>query len=69
MIFVFYNLRCFYKLRVDIYLCCIDIVQVPLYGQYVRPVCLPQANTSFPAGLECIITGWGAAFSGILVNE
>ncbi|KAF4015770.1 hypothetical protein G4228_007256 [Cervus hanglu yarkandensis] len=29
------------------------------FSRYIRPICLPAANTSFPNGLQCIVTGWG----------
>lgn len=29
------------------------------FSRYIRPICLPAANTSFPNGLQCTVTGWG----------
>ncbi|KAG8513569.1 LOW QUALITY PROTEIN: Polyserase-2, partial [Galemys pyrenaicus] len=29
------------------------------FSRYIRPVCLPAANASFPNGLMCTVTGWG----------
>lgn len=29
------------------------------FTRYIRPVCLPAANASFPNGLHCTVTGWG----------
>lgn len=35
------------------------------FTRYVRPICLPAANASFPNGLHCTVTGWGhVAHSG-----
>nr|KAF6490726.1 serine protease 8 [Molossus molossus] len=29
------------------------------FSRYIRPICLPAANASFPNGLQCTVTGWG----------
>lgn len=29
------------------------------FSRYIRPICLPAANASFPNGLHCTVTGWG----------
>lgn len=29
------------------------------FSRYIRPICLPAANASFPNGLLCTVTGWG----------
>ncbi|XP_048187888.1 prostasin [Perognathus longimembris pacificus] len=29
------------------------------FSRYIRPICLPAANASFPNGLHCMVTGWG----------
>ncbi|XP_010615749.1 prostasin isoform X1 [Fukomys damarensis] len=29
------------------------------FSRYIRPICLPAANASFPNGLKCTVTGWG----------
>ncbi|KAF3814079.1 hypothetical protein GH733_018111 [Mirounga leonina] len=29
------------------------------FSRYIRPICLPAANTSFPNGFQCTVTGWG----------
>ncbi|XP_063082941.1 prostasin [Cavia porcellus] len=29
------------------------------FTRYIRPICLPAANASFPNGLKCTVTGWG----------
>ncbi|XP_061257722.1 prostasin isoform X1 [Bos javanicus] len=29
------------------------------FSRYIRPICLPAANASFPNGLQCVVTGWG----------
>lgn len=29
------------------------------FSRFIRPICLPAANTSFPNGLTCTVTGWG----------
>lgn len=29
------------------------------FSRYIRPICLPAANASFPNGLQCMVTGWG----------
>lgn len=29
------------------------------FSRYIRPICLPAANASFPNGLHCAVTGWG----------
>ncbi|XP_041863730.1 enteropeptidase [Melanotaenia boesemani] len=35
-------------------------LQQPInFTQWVQPVCLPAEGQSFPAGSECLITGWG----------
>ncbi|XP_040211905.1 serine protease 33-like isoform X3 [Rana temporaria] len=34
------------------------------YTQYIMPICLPSSNTTFPCGMECWVTGWGATSSG-----
>ncbi|KAM9304997.1 serine protease 33-like [Gastrophryne carolinensis] len=36
------------------------------YTQYIMPVCLPSSSSvTFPCGMECWVTGWGAtAFGG-----
>lgn len=30
-----------------------------IFSRYIRPICLPAANASFPNGLQCTVTGWG----------
>ncbi|XP_060594516.1 plasma kallikrein-like [Ruditapes philippinarum] len=45
-----------------------DIAMMKLEGDvdingYIRPACLPQKNDSFQMQ-TCVITGWGAAFTG-----
>ncbi|OBS63483.1 hypothetical protein A6R68_08037, partial [Neotoma lepida] len=29
------------------------------FSRYIRPICLPAANATFPNGLQCTVTGWG----------
>ncbi|XP_057635134.1 prostasin [Chionomys nivalis] len=29
------------------------------FSRYIKPICLPAANASFPNGLHCTVTGWG----------
>lgn len=29
------------------------------WSDHVQPVCLPNADVSFPGGMLCTITGWG----------
>ncbi|XP_006872045.1 PREDICTED: prostasin [Chrysochloris asiatica] len=29
------------------------------FSRSIRPICLPAANTSFPNGFHCSVTGWG----------
>ncbi|XP_053411100.1 prostasin [Nycticebus coucang] len=29
------------------------------FSRHIRPICLPEANASFPNGLHCTVTGWG----------
>ncbi|XP_057603669.1 prostasin isoform X2 [Hippopotamus amphibius kiboko] len=29
------------------------------FSRYIRPICIPAANASFPTGLQCTVTGWG----------
>lgn len=33
--------------------------QPVIFSRYIRPICLPAANASFPNGLLCTVTGWG----------
>ncbi|XP_038619328.1 prostasin [Tachyglossus aculeatus] len=35
------------------------------YTRYIRPVCLPASNVSFPNGLRCTVTGWGHVMSSV----
>ncbi|XP_018428505.1 PREDICTED: transmembrane protease serine 9-like [Nanorana parkeri] len=35
------------------------------YTNYIMPACLPTSSASFPCGMECWVTGWGAASSGV----
>ncbi|XP_072453613.1 prostasin isoform X1 [Notamacropus eugenii] len=35
------------------------------FSRYIRPVCLPAANVSFPNGLHCTVTGWGNIHSSV----
>uniref|UniRef100_A0A8C4LVS2 tryptase n=1 Tax=Equus asinus asinus TaxID=83772 RepID=A0A8C4LVS2_EQUAS len=30
------------------------------FSRYIRPICLPAANASFPNGLQCTVTGWAS---------
>ncbi|PIO41129.1 hypothetical protein AB205_0216780, partial [Aquarana catesbeiana] len=32
--------------------------------QYIMPICLPSSTTTFPCGMECWVTGWGATSYG-----
>ncbi|KAM9305329.1 prostasin-like [Gastrophryne carolinensis] len=35
------------------------------YTQYIMPVCLPSSSSvTFPCGMECWVTGWGATSEG-----
>ncbi|NXE71790.1 PRSS8 protein, partial [Calcarius ornatus] len=34
------------------------------FGPGIGPVCLPGAGLRFPAGTECVSTGWGDTGSG-----
>lgn len=34
------------------------------YTQYIMPICLPSSTTTFPCGMECWVTGWGARYYG-----
>ncbi|PIO41130.1 hypothetical protein AB205_0216790 [Aquarana catesbeiana] len=34
------------------------------YTQYIKPICLPSSNTTFPCGTECWVTGWGTRYYG-----
>ncbi|KAM5228055.1 prostasin isoform 2-T2 [Ctenodactylus gundi] len=29
------------------------------FSRYIRPICIPAANATFPNGLNCTVTGWG----------
>ncbi|XP_023555525.1 prostasin [Octodon degus] len=29
------------------------------FSRFIKPICLPAANASFPNGLKCTVTGWG----------
>uniref|UniRef100_A0A452UEB8 Serine protease 8 n=1 Tax=Ursus maritimus TaxID=29073 RepID=A0A452UEB8_URSMA len=31
------------------------------FSRYIRPICLPAANASFPNGLQCTVTGWASS--------
>lgn len=35
------------------------------FSRYIRPICLPAANASFPNGLQCTVTGWGHVASSV----
>ncbi|KAK3557064.1 hypothetical protein QTP70_024452, partial [Hemibagrus guttatus] len=35
------------------------------FTNYIRPVCLAGQSSSFPAGTNCWITGWGSITSGV----
>ncbi|XP_028913544.1 prostasin [Ornithorhynchus anatinus] len=35
------------------------------YTRYIRPVCLPASNVSFPNGHRCTVTGWGHVKSSV----
>jgi len=36
------------------------VTQTPFeYTEYSRPICLPDKNFKIPAGVTCIISGWG----------
>ncbi|XP_044160579.1 serine protease 27-like [Bufo gargarizans] len=35
------------------------------YTHYIEPVCLPDAEVTFPCGLECWVTGWVDMSSGV----
>ncbi|KRY35747.1 Neurotrypsin [Trichinella spiralis] len=30
-----------------------------LFNKYVQPICLPNADAAYPAGMKCVISGWG----------
>ncbi|XP_055993615.1 prostasin [Sorex fumeus] len=38
------------------------------FTRYIRPVCLPAANASFPNGLRCTVTGWGHVAPSVSLN-
>ncbi|KRY10491.1 Neurotrypsin [Trichinella patagoniensis] len=31
-----------------------------LFNKYVQPICLPNADAAYPAGMKCVISGWGS---------
>lgn len=35
------------------------------WDDHIQPICLPSANTLFPAGMRCTITGWGDIRDGV----
>ncbi|XP_053550126.1 uncharacterized protein LOC128641613 [Bombina bombina] len=35
------------------------------YTEYILPVCVPSPSMTFPEGMECWVTGWGATTSGV----
>lgn len=37
----------------------VELVTPVTYSDHVQPVCLPNADASFPGGMMCTITGWG----------
>ncbi|XP_018095765.2 transmembrane protease serine 9 [Xenopus laevis] len=37
----------------------IELVKEVTYTNYILPVCLPDANVTFPRGLKCWVTGFG----------
>ncbi|DBA13605.1 TPA: hypothetical protein GDO54_018508 [Pyxicephalus adspersus] len=39
-----------------------------IYTNYIMPVCLPTSSVTFPCGMECWVTGWGATSSGVSLH-
>lgn len=39
------------------------------FSRYIRPICLPAANASFPNGLQCTVTGWGHVASSVSLQS
>ncbi|XP_075037374.1 transmembrane protease serine 9-like [Mixophyes fleayi] len=35
------------------------------YTEFILPVCLPPASTTFPSGMICWVTGWGNTGNGV----
>ncbi|XP_029102783.1 serine protease 27-like [Scleropages formosus] len=51
----------------------LDIALVQLdspvtWSDYIQPVCLPDANTLFPSGMLCYVTGWGQVQEGVSLS-
>lgn len=41
------------------------VLKAPVrYSDYIQPVCLPQKNAMYFAGMNCTISGWGSIQSG-----
>ncbi|KAM5151674.1 serine protease 33-like [Mantella aurantiaca] len=38
------------------------------FTRYITPVCLPAASATFPCGMECWVTGWGATSTGVSLS-
>ncbi|CAH2307939.1 prostasin isoform X1 [Pelobates cultripes] len=37
----------------------VSLVTALTFNKYIQPVYLPSANTQFPVGMKCKVTGWG----------
>ncbi|XP_036402344.1 serine protease 33-like [Megalops cyprinoides] len=35
------------------------------FSDFIQPVCLPDAGTLFPSGMDCYVTGWGNIADGV----
>ncbi|XP_028268180.1 serine protease 27-like [Parambassis ranga] len=43
----------------------LELSSTVTFTNYIRPVCLAAADSSFPAGTNCWVTGWGNIQSGV----
>ena len=35
------------------------------YTSEISPICLPEVDTVFRDGMECVVTGWGVTSTGV----